>query len=85
MKMFISLLTLITLSLSGLFLYQNWTRTILLDGSGNSLSLDLLVFGLAYPASLNASQLILVSFCVGLLVGLILPKVVNILKVPRYQ
>lgn len=62
------------LGLAGLFLYQNWSRTISLDVSGNSLSLDLMVWGLVWPGELSASVFALVLLVIGTVIGLVLPS-----------
>ena len=67
-------------ALFALFLYQNHTRTISLDQSGNALSFDLMVWGIAVPNHLSVSLLIGIVFVLGILVGAIFPALLRSMR-----
>ena len=85
MKIVIVIIGIISTLLGGLFLHQNWNRTIMLDETGNSLSLDLYLGGLVCPVDISVSEVIIYAFGVGTIFGLILPMLVKLLKAPQYQ
>lgn len=77
MKIFLSSFLLVIGLLSTLFFYQNWSRTISLDMAGNSLSLDLLVWGMVWSGELSASTFALIMMSIGVVVGAVLPKILS--------
>ena len=85
MKLFVIALNAITILFAGLFLYQNWSRTIAIDTNGYSISLDLGIIGLAHSGPLNFSQTVLVALGVGIVFGLLLPAMLKVFKTPSYS
>jgi len=79
MKIFLSSFLLIIGLLAALFFYQNWSRTISLDMAGNSLSFDLLVWGMVWSGDISASIFALIMLGIGLVVGAVLPKMLSTL------
>ena len=75
MKIFLSSFLLVIGLLVTLFFYQNWSRSISLDMAGNSLSFDLLVWGMVWPGELSASVFALIMLSIGFVGGAILPKI----------
>ena len=76
MKIFWSIfLALFTLCCS-LFLYQNQTRTLSSDTNGYQLSFDLGVWGLA-ATDLNFSVLMVSTFVMGIIMGLLFPMMIK--------
>ena len=85
MKIIIGCLGIISSSLAGLFLYQNWNRTTIQDSKGNFLSLDLYFTGAVTSSPIGVSEIIIYSLVLGVFIGLLLPQVVKILKSPTYH
>ena len=76
MKMFWSIFLALFTLCSGLFLFQNQTRTLSIDTNGYQLSFDLGVWGLA-ATDLNFAALIGTTFVIGIVLGLLLPMMIK--------
>jgi hypothetical protein len=85
MKFVITLFGLVSSILAGLFLYQNWTRAISQDSAGNYLSLDLYLAGVVSNVPISVSEIVIYSFGIGVILGLVLPQMVKTLKSPTYH
>ena len=85
MKFVITLFGLVSSTLAGLFLYQNWTRTVVQDSAGNYLSLDLYLAGVVSSVPISVSEIVIYAFGAGALLGLLLPQMVKTLKSPTYH
>jgi hypothetical protein len=77
MKIFLSSFLLVIGLLATLFFYQNWSRSISLDMAGNSLSFDLLFWGMVWTGELSASVFALIMLSIGLVGGVVLPKILS--------
>ena len=85
MKIFVIALNVIICLLGGLFLYQNWSRTIEMDSNGYAISLDLGIVGFAHTTPLSISQMVLITLTIGIVIGLLLPAMLKVFKTPSYS
>ena len=76
MKIFWSIFLALFTLFCGLFLFQNETRTLTSDTHGYQLSFDLGLWGVA-ATELSFSVLMVTTFTIGLVIGLLLPMMIK--------